>query len=152
MGASICSLILPNLYLGSRLVVRDSNLRAYGITASLSVCDVCPSQKSSVKVLQLKIEDNPQQKLLHLLEDGIRFVLENRLAGETVLVHCAAGVSRSATFVAAYLMTVLDWDVEETLLYMKHCRNCVNPNEGFYEQLMEFDKKIEGSSSEKVSC
>lgn len=62
-----------------------------------------------------------------------------------VLVHCAAGISRSATIVIAYLMRKERKSFEIIMNYVKERRNAVNPNEGFVKQLIEFGEKINGT-------
>lgn len=52
-----------------------------------------------------------------------------------VLVHCAAGVSRSTTAVVAYLMKTEGLDVEAALRQVRAKRPFVDPNEGFMAQL-----------------
>jgi len=51
------------------------------------------------------------------------------------LVHCAAGVSRSASFMIAFLMKDQGIGYEESRKIVKSKRNIVNPNSGFVSQL-----------------
>ena len=69
--------------------------------------------------------------------DAINFIHENRKK-HSVLVHCFAGVSRSATLVIAYLMRVNRKSFEENLSYVKSRRQCIEPNPGFCKQLIMF--------------
>lgn len=57
-----------------------------------------------------------------------------------VLVHCAFGVSRSATLVIMYLMKNFQISYEEAFEYTKQCREIVDPNEGFKNQLIKFEE------------
>jgi dual specificity phosphatase 12 len=52
-----------------------------------------------------------------------------------VLVHCQAGMSRSATVVAAYLMRTLDLDPVEAVSFLRERRPVVDPSETFWHQL-----------------
>ena len=52
-----------------------------------------------------------------------------------VFVHCWAGVSRSATIVAAYLIQHFGLSANEAIKYIQHRRQCVSPNLGFRKQL-----------------
>jgi len=53
----------------------------------------------------------------------------------SVLVHCAAGKSRSASLVIAYLMREFKWKYEEAFNYVKSKRSIVQPNPGFVKLL-----------------
>ena len=68
-----------------------------------------------------------------------------------VLVHCRAGVSRSATITIAYLMKRNDWTFEKSIEYVRERRVFISPNYGFVECLQAFDKilhpQLQGSTS-----
>mmetsp|Transcript_59719 Transcript_59719/g.82925 ORF Transcript_59719/g.82925 Transcript_59719/m.82925 type:complete len:86 (-) Transcript_59719:134-391(-) len=49
---------------------------------------------------QLPLNDIPSQTLMPYFKEAIEFIDK----GETVLVHCHAGISRSSSMVIAYLM------------------------------------------------
>lgn len=55
-----------------------------------------------------------------------------------VLVHCAAGQSRSVAVVAAYLMCSHGWDVDVALAHIREQRYCIAPNPGFVRQLKQW--------------
>jgi len=46
-------------------------------------------------------------------------------------VHCAAGVSRSASIVIAYLMKINHWTFENAYSFVKSKRKIIDPNFGF---------------------
>lgn len=59
-----------------------------------------------------------------------------------VLIHCVCGVSRSAAFAMAYLMSELGiTNADEALLTVQKCRKCVSPSEEFVEVLRKDFKK-----------
>ncbi|KAG8133262.1 hypothetical protein E2320_011072 [Naja naja] len=74
-------------------------------------------------------------------KESIVFIHECRLRGEGCLVHCLAGVSRSATLVVAYIMTVTDFGWEDALSIVRVSRSYASPNTGFQQQLEDFEKK-----------
>jgi len=57
-----------------------------------------------------------------------------------VLVHCAAGISRSATFVIGYLMAREGLSFDAALESVRTVRPWVCPNVGFCAQLREFER------------
>jgi protein-tyrosine phosphatase len=62
--------------------------------------------------------------------------------GATVLVHCAAGVSRSPTLVAAYLMLERGYSATEALDFVGKRRTGISPNTGFVEQLSALNGSV----------
>mgnify|MGYP002384450751 CR=1 FL=1 len=54
------------------------------------------------------------------------------------ILYSHAGVSRSATLVLAYLMTIGDYDVEKALQIVKGARGYIQPNPGFLSQLRKY--------------
>lgn len=70
-----------------------------------------------------------------------------KASGGRVLVHCHAGVSRSATVCMAYVMKTLDFDLRSAYDYVKTKRHCVSPNLHFMGQLLEFEKRLRSSAA-----
>lgn len=58
-----------------------------------------------------------------------------------VLVHCAMGMSRSATMVIMYLMRKYELDLNMAFDVVKRHREIIDPNEGFMKKLKEYDGK-----------
>lgn len=57
------------------------------------------------KCMRVNMEDEETFAISEHMDGALRFVDEARVNGAGILVHCAAGVSRSATVVIAYLMS-----------------------------------------------
>jgi atypical dual specificity phosphatase len=53
-------------------------------------------------------------------------------------VYSQAGVSRSATIVLAYIMTIGDYDLEKAMQIVKGARGFIHPNPGFLAQLRKY--------------
>ncbi|CAD8199920.1 unnamed protein product [Paramecium pentaurelia] len=60
-----------------------------------------------------------------------------------VLVHCAAGVSRSAATVIAYLMRKQGMSFQEAFQFARLKRSVVCPNFGFQRQLKQFERELQ---------
>ena len=72
---------------------------------------------------------------------------EEEIKGHTefdgkVFVHCAAGESRSATIVIAYLMWKKKMTFDKAYNFVKQKRSRIYPNFGFRQQLQMFEKLL----------
>ena len=59
-----------------------------------------------------------------------------------VLVHCGAGVSRSASLCIAYLMRRNAWNAAKARKHCQQRRSLVNPNDGFWRSLCAFEQVL----------
>lgn len=73
---------------------------------------------------------------------------EAREQGSGVLVHCHAGVSRSATVTVAYIMKRQGLCLGDAYKFVKDLRPVISPNLNFMGQLLKYEKnKRNGESS-----
>ncbi|KAJ0985228.1 hypothetical protein J5N97_003584 [Dioscorea zingiberensis] len=84
------------------------------------------------------LRDTEDDDLLDYLEVCLDFIHENREKG-SVLVHCFAGVSRSAAVITAYLMRTEQRSLEDALESLRQSCEFVCPNDGFLDQLKMFE-------------
>ncbi|CAI8002484.1 Dual specificity protein phosphatase 1 [Geodia barretti] len=122
--------ILPHLILGC---AKDSSnlsvLRQLGVTAVLNVSHNCPSLfQSQLQYMEIRVPDTYQADLLARLDEAFLFIDGVKASGGRVLVHCHAGVSRSATVCMAYVMKTLNYDLRSAYDFVKSKRSCVSPN------------------------
>lgn len=87
---------------------------------------------------QILLDDTEDADVLVHLLPSIHFIEAELDKGRGVLVHCQAGISRSATIVAAYLMYSRDMDTNSALELIKNARPNIEPNENFLQQLEIF--------------
>lgn len=93
-----------------------------------------PHKDSDIKHLKLKLIDLPMQTLTPSLSVSCNFI-ESVEAGNAVLVHCARGVSRSASIVIAFVSRALGCSFEEASFIVRKARSCISPNAGFEQEL-----------------
>jgi hypothetical protein len=74
-------------------------------------------------------------------EEAITFINYARKFGN-VLVHCFAGISRSASIVIAYLMKTEKMSYEEALRLCERKRDITCPNDGFIKQLKNYERTL----------
>ncbi|KAG7282723.1 hypothetical protein CRUP_017649 [Coryphaenoides rupestris] len=75
---------------------------------------------------------------------------EARQTAKGVLVHCQAGVSRSATVVIAYLMKHTLMTMTDAYKYVRGRRPVVSPNLNFMGQLLEFERDLNSGVTPRI--
>ena len=89
--------------------------------------------------LHVPVDDDWQEDISQHFLKVIQFIDAARKQGHPVLVHCAGGISRSPTLIAAYLMWEHGWTRKEAVEHITSRRKIVDPNDGFMEQLLVFE-------------
>jgi len=96
----------------------------------------------SINFLHLPILDTAAARIFTLFPKAIAFIDSAKEPESRVLVHCAAGISRSSTVVIAYLMQSHNMSLKMAYEHVYCRRNTIRPNPGFFNQLMEFEMKL----------
>ena len=99
--------IVDHLYLGSAAHAGQLELlERLGITALLNVSPNCPNHwPDKFEYSTIPVEDNSTADIKVHFGAAIDFINGVKSRGGKVLVHCKAGVSRSATLCLAYLIS-----------------------------------------------
>lgn len=142
----VCSEVLPEtLFIASYWVASDEEaLRKRNIThvvnTAADICDSCFPDKFQYLTYYLK--DANGEEISLLFYKTLEWIHEAIVKGGRVLVHCREGVSRSATFVIAYLMWKQSLSFEAAHDQIRRARPICNPNTGFTCQLLLLAKKL----------
>jgi protein-tyrosine phosphatase len=136
--------IIPNLWLGPIGLTYDSEFLT---TNKIShVVRVLEDQNTSatlyslgIKTHYIKLYDDDDQPIGDYFDSSISFIDDAIRMGKTVYVHCYAGVSRSPTIVAAYLIKMHNMTTVDALKYIAERRPCIDPNEGFRAALRKWE-------------
>lgn len=136
--------ILPYVYLGSANHASQKELLdKLGITAILNVSKTIPSAfAQSYEYKNIAIDDNARENISTHFDEAINFIEEVNSRGGRVLVHCHAGISRSATICIAYLMRQRGYSLDEAYEYTKKRRSAISPNFNFLGQLLAFEREL----------
>ncbi|CAK84908.1 unnamed protein product (macronuclear) [Paramecium tetraurelia] len=136
---------IGSLYLGNIESACDFELlKKLKIKSIISICtSKIPNQISSSMryYQQIILDDNENANISRHFEICFDFIEKARSVGN-VLVHCMAGISRSATIVAAYLMKKHCVSSKEALSQLQRKRWQVYPNEGFIKQLLQYNDEL----------
>lgn len=122
---------------GVHFAMDPAKLSQNKIVAVLSAAELGLSFPSSIKHCTFDLKDCEEEEIRHVFYPAIRFIEQHRKNG-SVLIHCAAGISRSASVLMAYMMHRYQGSYESCLAYIIAQRPCVMPNRGFRKQLLEF--------------
>lgn len=124
--------ISDKLYLGNLKGASDLNaLKQAGITHILQVAaGIKPFFPKDFTYKVINITDTSQSSLIRHFPAAIAFIKEGISRGG-VLVHCHAGVSRSASVVIAYLMQENHMDFQSAFAFASKRRPVIFPNMGF---------------------
>ncbi|CAF1439170.1 unnamed protein product [Adineta ricciae] len=143
------SRIADRLFLGSAPDARNSDkLKCYDIKYILNMAESTSYPKDffitsgcpHIRLFTLDAHDLDHFDISSHFSAALNFIHKSLQADDgAVLVHCSAGVSRSATIVAAYLMAAHQIDATEAVQRVNQARPCACPNIGFIQQLLRFD-------------
>ncbi|KAJ4977672.1 hypothetical protein NE237_008452 [Protea cynaroides] len=123
---------------GSHDDVGDSSKKALAPDKLLYSLEYAGKDLKMVR-MAVPLRDMESENLLDYLDVCLDFIDESRKEG-SVLVHCFAGVSRSAAIITAYLMKTERLSQEDALESLRQSCEFVCPNDGFLEQLKMFEE------------
>ncbi|XP_026199272.1 dual specificity protein phosphatase family protein [Anabas testudineus] len=154
-AAGLCGLsrVTDHLFLSSSRAANDPDqVSRWDITCIFNVTETrsrCPPPPG-VEYIHLPVCDSPVSPLgdhFDRVADKVQLVAEG---GGRTLVHCRAGVSRSAALCLAYLLKHRGVSLLEAHGWLKTCRPIVRPNNGFWEQLIRYEVELRGCSSVRM--
>ncbi|CAF4179134.1 unnamed protein product, partial [Adineta steineri] len=93
--------------------------------------------------LNIELLDVPETNISKVFTQTNQFIEQALADHGCVLVHCNAGISRSASIVLAYLIGIHRMQYEEAYQLLRKARVNIRPNDGFVRQLNEYAAEIE---------
>ncbi|XP_041645456.1 dual specificity protein phosphatase 13-like [Cheilinus undulatus] len=141
--------VWPNLYLGDMFMSHDKlGLYNLGINHVLNASHgklCCKGSDdfygTTVKYYGVPANDLPTFDISPFFYPAAEFIHHALTSGGKVFVHCAVGVSRSATLVLAYLMIHHNHSLLSSIHAVQQKR-WIFPNRGFLRQLIALDRKL----------
>ncbi|MFW9929084.1 MAG: dual specificity protein phosphatase family protein [Candidatus Thorarchaeota archaeon] len=141
--------IVPKLWLGAINAANNGFLKPRNITAVLSIInsrDMIP-KLNELNIHECIIREDGDAFMPEEIALGINFIETNLERGLSILVHCLAGVSRSTSIVAGYLMKKYKWDPYHVLKFIAKKRIVVSPATKTYNSVISF---VYGSNKEFI--
>ncbi|KAG8200649.1 hypothetical protein JTE90_022271 [Oedothorax gibbosus] len=158
-----CNEVFPNIYLSDApTALCTALLKRMGITHVLNAaqgkekhCGLVNTwpgfySQSGIKFLGVPAFDNIVFRIHPYFEEAAQFIDDALKAGGKVLVHCQAGISRSATLVCSFLMLKRGFTAQEAVKAVRKNRAII-PNDGFLQQLCDLNDKLSRNRTVELS-
>ncbi|RMC12358.1 hypothetical protein DUI87_09873 [Hirundo rustica rustica] len=146
--------ILPFLFLGNEHDAQDlEKMQRMNIGYVINVTTHLPLyhyEKGMFNYKRLPATDSNKQNLRQYFEEAFEFIEEAHQCGKGLLIHCQAGVSRSATIVIAYLMKHTRMTMTDAYKFVKGKRPIISPNLNFMGQLLEFEEDLNNGVTPRI--
>ena len=138
------------IVLGGAPAVSIDRIRALGVTCVINVTPLPNLPVNGVDYLRIAVDDVPTAPLAAHFDMAADTVELHRRRGGRTLVHCVAGVSRSATLVLAHQVKHAGLSLREAFQRLRSRRRVVRPNAGFFAALVEFERQVRGAASVRM--
>ncbi|XP_023968847.1 dual specificity protein phosphatase 14-like isoform X1 [Chrysemys picta bellii] len=144
--------ISPCLYLCSGNAAANRPLvSARAVTCVVNATMEIPNANwPDIEYVKVPVPDLPHAPLgLYFDSVADRIHQTGKRNGRT-LVHCVAGVSRSASLCIAYLMKYHRLSLLDAHQWVKSRRPVVRPNVGFWRQLIDYERRLFGKNTVRM--
>ncbi|KAK6057671.1 dual specificity phosphatase, catalytic domain protein [Cooperia oncophora] len=97
--------------------------------------------------MKVRIDDHPYARIQDYFDQVADKIKAVKDRGGKTLVHCMAGVSRSASLVMIYLVKHERMTLRQAYHYVRSARPVIRPNVGFWKQMVDFERRLRGVAS-----
>lgn len=126
-GIANAHLVRPRLWLGNYNAATDTNFLTqnninviYNCTKNLSFAENAPSVKRRYRIpIDDNLEPEEIENLAKWSPEAVLLLVQEYRDGATILVHCAAGMQRSAATVAMFLIATEGMNPDQTIAAVK---------------------------------
>nr|XP_033811688.1 dual specificity protein phosphatase 18 [Geotrypetes seraphini]XP_033811689.1 dual specificity protein phosphatase 18 [Geotrypetes seraphini] len=146
------SQVTNGLYISNGIAANNTALlSAKEITCVITVSkEKLNSTSPTVEYVQVPVSDSSDSCLSDCFDSLADKIHSVKMQGGQTLLHCDAGISRSATLCLAYLMKYNSMSLLDAHAWLKSCRPIVRPNTGFWKQLISYELKLFGENTIKM--
>ncbi|XGW15691.1 hypothetical protein V3C99_001272 [Haemonchus contortus] len=144
-----CSQIRPFLYVGGLAALSPRTLSRFCTTINL-IPGFRISAPNHMKVLHIPLLDDEATDLSPFFTTVFKEIDDARKSAGRVLLLCAMGISRSATFAITYLMCIEKMSLHDAYKHVQYCRNIICPNVGFFQQMIDLEQKLYGTKTVQI--
>jgi hypothetical protein len=149
--------IIPGLWLGNRVAALDPSwLGEKGIKCVFNCTKDIPFVESTQRKYRVPVDDNLQAEEIRNLElwsyEVVFKMTREYKTGQPLLVHCAAGMQRSAACVAMFLMATRNMTPDEAIAFIRERRSIAfQPSANFYPSMEGFYRAYQRDIAPKIA-
>ena len=138
--------IVPGMWLGNRRAAANEKwLQENRITVVFNATKDIPFAASAQNQYRIPVDDNLQPQEIRNMtlwsQETVYKVIKENKGGNNILIHCAAGMQRSAAIMAMYLIATRGMSWQQAITYIQGIRPIAfRPGANFRDSLIEFDK------------
>jgi len=137
------NMIIPRLWLGNKNAAADEAfLKENNITAVFNCTKTLPFHPSVLHQYRVPVDDNLQPEEIKNMQDwapeAVLRVVQAYKRGESILIHCHAGMQRSAALMAMTLIAMTRQPADSVMSYIRSKRPIA------FFPAANFDRSIRG--------
>ena len=122
---------------------KEKRRKEKNISVILNVTSHVPFyHESEFTYHRIPIIDAPNVDIKQYFDETYKIIDETLSGDKKILIHCQAGISRSATIVIAYIMKKNKMKMNDAYKLVHDKRPCIGPNLGFCGQLIMYEKEF----------
>lgn len=146
LGSPDATEIVPGIWLGNRnAALNDKWLKEKNISVVFNATKDLPFSTCIKKQYRIPVDDNLEKEEIRNMtlwsHEIIYKVLQEQNKGNVILIHCFAGMQRSAAIVAMYLIAKNRISWEQSIQYIRNKRSIAfTPATNFKNSIIEFDR------------
>ena len=138
--------IVPGIWLGNqRAALNDTWLKDKHISVVFNASKNIPFSTTIKKQYRIPVDDNLQPEEIRNMtlwsHEAVYKILKEHNENNQILVHCAAGMQRSAALVAMLLIATRGYSWHQAINYIQGIRQIAfRPAANFKESIIAFNK------------
>jgi predicted protein tyrosine phosphatase len=138
--------IIPRIWLGNAKAAHDETFyRTHQITVVINCTKDIPFSPYAREKYRVPVDDNLQEaeiRNMALWSSQIVYtVLQHYKKGDRILIHCMAGMQRSAAVVAMFLILLFKTHTDQAIQYIRERRQIAFfPSANFRKSIEYFDE------------
>ncbi|XP_075855351.1 dual specificity protein phosphatase 21 [Microcebus murinus] len=138
------SQITTTLYISGSVATNNKlTLSSNNITTIINVSvEVVNKFFKDIQYVQVPVANAPSSHLCDFFDLIVDHIHDVEMKQGCTLLHCVAGVSRSVALCLTYLVKYHSMSLLDAHTWTKSCRPIIRPNNGFWEQLINYEFKM----------